>query len=196
MDPTYTLIAAAITASVAAVVALTVAILSKEAKVSEFRQEWINKLRDEIAELVATMEMMRYALSARAMFAVEATDKDRLLHMQEKYGADFTKARALAHKIALRLRPGEADQLVHACRAITGSPWDGNDQMTFNLAQSILDAAKPVLKAEWERVKRGEEAFVALKAYALRVSQATLAVAVVAGLWWLIYRFLLMAEVA
>ena len=53
INPTY--VAALITAIAASATAFLIAVLTKEAKISDFRQAWIDQLRNDISELAANM---------------------------------------------------------------------------------------------------------------------------------------------
>lgn len=163
--PWLPVLGAIVVGVMAGIVGLTVAILSKEAKVSEFRQIWINELRADLAELVALVEMVCYSVDARKSFAnPQPTDTEFREWVRGTYHADLVKARMLGNRIALRLNPEEDAELLKACQEMSRlSPFQvaGIDAK----ALAIVDLARSKLKAEWAVVKEGEPIFKKLKTY-------------------------------
>lgn len=152
-------------------------IVSKETKVSEFRQAWINALRDDLAALFSNTRTL-----ARSVQEFRAPQSDET----EKFGIDKAKitvvrhgAAETYHRIRLRLNAGQNDhkELLLLLSAMMGSQQAYMDNKEGDVAEPIAAVEKAafyaegVLKAEWEIVKLGERAY----RDSLRATQYTLA---------------------
>jgi hypothetical protein len=154
---------------VAAVIAAGVSFLhltlTKEQKISDFRQAWIDALREDLATFFSV---------SRAM--ARATDEARIPEDQKanyKFGFSEDQVREYRitvaqtyYKIKLRLNAGEAehirlltlmDQAIEAQIATAQGKSDGSK--TLPALEAAVDYSRPVLKSEWDRVKRGEPSF-------------------------------------
>lgn len=134
---------------------------AKEAKVSEFRQEWINGLRTEIST---------YTSRIRAV-----TTLGNYIHsspVEDKYDIDLLRERsrlyeeALAayNSIRLRINKFEKDpavkkineeflialEMAHDCYK------NGDDENNDHRLEQVIEKASPLLKHEWTRVRNGE----------------------------------------
>lgn len=139
MDSGVASVIAAIIAAAAAGVGL---VITKENKTSEFRQAWIDGLRDELAELMESFIRVRREGG-------------------EQYVETYRKIYFLSAKVKLRLssknRTDEESQLLGIIE---------NYILKMDLSSDITDVVKQyfecsssILKTEWERVKRGEKKY-------------------------------------
>jgi len=111
------------------------------------RQEWINTLRDQLAELLADTILLLKEME------LSQQEPDRV----------YARARGVltcANKIQLLLNPKEADhrQLVDSIGRLTGlvnKPEDVDSQFKI-IRNEIMSKSQEILKREWERVKEGE----------------------------------------
>jgi hypothetical protein len=163
-------------------------IASKETKVSEFRQAWINALRDDLAALFSNTRTL-----ARSVQEFRAPQCDET----EKFGIDKTKitvvrhgAAETYHRIRLRLNASQDDhkELLRLLSAMMGAQQaymvdkEGDVAGPIAAVEKAASYAEGVLKTEWEAVKLGERAYRdSLRAtkYTLVGSFAVLAVLVV-----------------
>jgi hypothetical protein len=118
-------------------------IISKENKISEFRQEWIDKLREELACVLSSVE----ALGASA-------EKGR-------QGENFSGALRNIANVLLRFNPAEHKEIVAKLESLQEEiiKMKADDITSCNFTNSlkqIENEAKIVLKSEWKRVKEGE----------------------------------------
>src|SRR5579864_3724332 len=88
-----------IAAFIAAVISLVGLLISKENKVSEFRQAWIDALREEIASVITHAHAIHGAYLAKF-----PSNPEIWRNMRE----DFVKINEAWAKIKLRLNPDEA----------------------------------------------------------------------------------------
>jgi hypothetical protein len=132
-------------------------VVSKEQKVSEFRQTWIDALREEIAEFVS--HALWFQAEVHQLVVSEARDRSKFLdRVRESYLA-VTRS---ASKIRLRLNPSESNskavlqcmRRVEGCieRSLSG---DECESIMPHIV-SVQEAAAILLKSQWERVKEGE----------------------------------------
>ena len=133
--------------------------LTKEQKTSEFRQAWIDGLRDDLASFFAAARVF-----ARA-FEKAIQDKDMTAFDLKESGLRYDAAEKLS-KIKLRLNANEQEhqellRLIN--RAITEQDEmiaeNTDSSLTMKAIDIATEYARPVLKTEWERVKKGELAF-------------------------------------
>ena len=163
-------------------------IASKETKVSEFRQAWINALRDDLAALFSNTRTL-----ARSVQEFRAPQCDET----EKFGIDKTKitvvrhdAAETYHRIRLRLNASQDDhkELLRLLSSMMGAQQgymvnkEGDVAGPIAAVETAASYAEGVLKSEWETVKLGESAYrdslLATK-YTLVGSFAVLAILVV-----------------
>jgi hypothetical protein len=116
--------------------------------VSTNRQNWINTLRDTIAEMQSLAAVL--ALDSEDHFLEK---EDRISHSQ--------RIAFLHSKAALLINPAEPDHasLLEALGHLTYramNPGASVDHSFRKLQLEITSQAQPVLKREWERVKSGE----------------------------------------
>lgn len=117
MDLTPALIAATaslLAAGLAATVSLVITILSKEQKTSEFRQQWVDALRDDIAALVAEAETLGDSSNHEI---VDQSDKGFAEYVAKRY-ANLVEIRTLLARIRLRLNLEKHVALVAALDAL------------------------------------------------------------------------------
>ena len=163
-------ITAALITGVIAIVNLT---LSKEQKVSEMRQAWIDGLRDDLAKFFAGARFVVVAVqdkhtaeqSGRAMTHAPSSD-----HVADQIAV----IHETLYRIKLRLNREEENhiELERLLDAIVKTYNEASETYTISnpVIKSIsiaTDQARIVLKFEWERVKRGEEAFNKLRNWLL-----------------------------
>ena len=158
-------------ALIAGLVSLLGLIVSKEQKVSEFRQAWIDALRTEIAALIA---------HANAIHGAGAANFQDLSEAWKVVRPDFVGINEAAAKIRLRLNPKEAEAIAVLTQIGTLeqllAPGRPMDYARINKAEERLVAvAQVLLKQEWLRVQRGERVYRIARFTALFVSAACIA---------------------
>ena len=147
-------IAALLVGLVAGIVSLVVSILAKDQKTSEFRQAWIDALRNDASQLVAHFGVMK-AVAKIVRERPQSEINEYLISKQEQ----FLELGMLVSRIRLRLNPDEHLELLRMLgdlETIRESEIDAR-------AEQISVEAQDILKTEWDRVKRGEPSFVWLK---------------------------------
>lgn len=144
-------LASIVTAGVAATVSLIVSILAKEQKTSEFRQQWINDLRDDLASLLSEASILYgYVEVARK---ADNSHESFLSKAEERYD-NVVRAEMLVQRLKMRLNPREHDVLLGLLDQLVEAP-----DRASECAKQIVEAAQVILKTEWRRVKKGELAY-------------------------------------
>ncbi|WP_313698186.1 hypothetical protein [Pantoea sp.] len=136
-------IAALLAAALGAIGAAIGLIITKENKTSEFRQIWINELRNAIV-----------GLSQAYQVAAEKSPNTE----EEKIKARL-EVNKLVAEIQLRLNSAKPNKHERALKAILVKAESEILNMDANIVSLLVDLLKAgsnVLKMEWKRVKRGE----------------------------------------
>jgi len=142
-------------AVIAALVSLLGLILGKEQKTSEFRQDWINKLRDELGDFGVNINAIADKLSVPY-----PTVSEKIAALSSHYAA-LNKAN---YAITLRLNQREtnAGNVLAAMDSFEALASDDALLKVANIKpieKRFLEASQLLLKEEWDRVKAGEPAF-------------------------------------
>ena len=152
-------LATVIAAFIAGGVAFLAAVLSKEQKISEFRQQWIEAIRSDIADLVGEYTMLNLVGDRTSRKGPEHAEKA----LDDRY-ANLVRTRSLMARIELRINPKEHAAFIAALKGIQDSTFVVADVTARERKiQAVLDESRAFLKKEWKVVKRGERAFVTLK---------------------------------
>jgi len=142
-------------ALIAAIASVIVLILGKEAKTSEFRQEWIDSLRAEISEYLSSLNTISTHLLRSFKDANEKiTD----------LAPFYTKVNSAAFMIRLRLNSREVESksvldLMDKYERLSKDDKTFTSSAVDQLENEMLAASQVLLKAEWKRVKDGEITF-------------------------------------
>jgi len=155
-----------VAALIAGAIAFVNLTLTKELKTSEFRQAWIDGLREDLARFLGAARAFARAVEVVHAFGPDYKDKVPLLISDEKIGELRYQAAEMLSKIKLRLNPDEPEHeellrlLVKAVSIQNESLAKGGDvASTLQAIEAANEYARPVLKKEWRRVKQGELPF-------------------------------------
>jgi hypothetical protein len=157
-----TLVAALITGAIS-FVNLT---LTKEQKTSEFRKAWIDALREDLAQFLGAARAFARAVEVLHQFGPDYKSKVPLTVSDEKVSDLRYQAAETYCRIQLRLNPSEPEH-VELLRLLRRAIDEQNEMLrsgggidpTMKAIEVATKYAQPVLKREWERVKRGELPF-------------------------------------
>jgi hypothetical protein len=175
-------------ALIAGAVSLLTITLSKEQKVSEFRQAWIDALREDLATFLSCARAFARAMDARNSHGIETDDPGKKPFTSEKLGEIRSKAVEAYYRIKLRLNPEEEAhkellRLLWQAIVDQNAVLESNALPRINVLGSIdraADFASPVLKTEWRRVKEGERPYrVARNAAIIVVILSLVSIAIV-----------------
>lgn len=143
-------------------ISLALAILTKDQKTSEFRQAWIDALRDDVSKLVAHMSVVK-SISTIVKEMPEDEKQKFILSKQEH----FLETVVVVTRIRLRLNRKKDKKLIDLVAKTDGL--GKNPDAYVQRVEDIVVEAQSVLKTEWKRVKKGEWSFRLLKYFSLLV---------------------------
>lgn len=166
-------------------------IISKDQKTSEFRRDWIDRLREDISAFTSQVE----SVSALYDFALK-NDRNNLSNPRElekfvnSISPNLREIANMHHRIKLRLNPEEHKSLIALVSEINGLFSDDINAISDirrveGLIADLIKESQVVLKGEWKRVKRGEIGFVLTKYSALFFFLAMLLLAVAYAQGWI-----------
>jgi len=140
-------------ALIAGIVSLLGLIISKEQKVSEFRQAWIDALREEIAEVIA---------HSHSIFGGSKINVYDERESWERLEPVFVGFNVTIAKIRLRLnkKESEAEQILKKIDILHELLLHKLDSIDYkiltNAENELVEVAQIFLKKEWVRVRKGE----------------------------------------
>jgi len=147
-------------------------ISSKENKVSEFRQDWINSLRSSISQYIASL----FYLSTLYKHYLEkdAAKRDKF-EMTKGIEQIYSKVNVAYNDIIFRINDNEIFEKAKKINsdflaALEKTREQFNKNEFLEVRESCFDLrnkTKPLLKSEWERVKNGERSFRFSKYFAV-----------------------------
>lgn len=182
-------IATLVAALIAGAISFVNLTLTKEQKTSEFRQAWIDKLREDLAAFFAGARAFARASEALHLVGSDYKEKVPLLITDEKISSIRYQAAETLYRIKLRLNADEVehnelqrllDRAVAEQNKMLIERTDGTE--TFNAIDLAAEYARPILKKEWERVKKGELPFRIARNWVAPIIVA-LSIAFVIFLW-------------
>lgn len=155
----YTALGAICAALITSIFAFINLINSKEQKTSEFRQDWINSLRQNISEFTAVTTTFVSMLNYIDSFDSE---DEKVKRESEFYKENIDIANDITKHyniIQLYVNPVENRSFLNALSQVytlvTSKSVTSGEQIT-KANKELVTEAQSLLKCEWERVKRGE----------------------------------------
>jgi len=172
----------AITAAViAGVFSYITLVAAKESKISEFRQNWINDLRNEISKYISSIngliEYLRSANRGQAILPTTAMDK-------KNDKADlYSQMLNSKTSILLRINDNEKDEKFKKINdkvlEHVENIYNDFENAKFDDAEKKIDKlvskSRELLKYEWDRVRDGEKNYAKTK----KVALATVAISII-----------------
>lgn len=154
------LLAAISAAFIAGAVSFIVTVLTKEQKTSEFRQAWIDALREDLANFASLAIVIYDLIKGRLRHGEDIGSIERALLQTDL--ADFKKVEIARLRILFRLNPKEHVNLIKTLDDIyqhTPERELKTPGLIDQLVARFTDESQRVLKSEWKRVKKGEPIF-------------------------------------
>ena len=149
-----------IVAIIAAIISFIGLIITKEQKISEFRQKWIDNIRDDISDLMGCLSEFLESWS------IVPKDVDKGKNGKQFIKDNMTTIRKIEtfrHRITLRLNPKKDKMLISTLKSIdsiiTKPDVMSKDNVLENEKNKLNNQSHELLKKEWERVKKGEMIF-------------------------------------
>ncbi len=140
--------------------------LTKEQKTSEFRQAWIDALREDLATFFATIRAFSRAHQELQLFGKDNKDDAPLAITGEMVSNLRYQVAETKYRIQLRLNPKEKEHIelfrlmnvaMDTQQRVIERKAETNE--TLLAVEAAASYAPDVLKKEWDRVKKGEFPF-------------------------------------
>ena len=159
MNPFVGAAATILAAFIAGSITYLVSVFTKEGKVSDFRQNWIDGLREDTAKFIGIW----YYVAADVDLLTEEEVTSREFWRGAK--DEFIQMEVLQAKIELRLNPKEHSEAIEQLRFLaTGESIAGLSHLQrVEEIRSFSDKIQKILKSEWTRVKQGEATYRYIK---------------------------------
>jgi hypothetical protein len=154
-------------ALIAGAISFAVTVLAKDQKTSEFRQAWIDGLRNDVSELAGGAISL---FSAKDLKANRNEDSDA--YLLERH-AEISKLDTLIFRIRMRLNPSEHSEIIALLEFFHSDGAASKDEVNSTVS-SLVEKTQALLKSEWTRVKKGEFSFRVLKFVSLAVAALSL----------------------
>lgn len=162
-------IAAVLTAGITGTVSFVTLVISKENKISEFRQAWIDGLRSELSEFAAQARRLSFEQTFVNIKRLQMPPIEQLQAECEEgakpdpFHDNRVSMANSYYALRLRLNPAEEDhgQLLKNLDAIYDvlNSGSGRSSQCIEGLDSLARVTQQVLKREWDRVKIGEPRF-------------------------------------
>lgn len=159
-------IATIVAALIAAAITFVNLTLTKEQKTSEFRQAWIDALRQDLAAYFATARAFARITQELKHFGGGSKEGAPLAFSEEKIGELRYQIAETRYRIQLRLNLSEPEhkELLRLMQVVIDKQQQtqsgaSETEATLQAIETAAAYAPQILKTEWERVKRGELPF-------------------------------------
>lgn len=181
-EETIILLGAMFAALIAGYFAFTNLVASKENKISEFRQEWINSLRDSISRYISSLT---YLSTLYIHYLDRPEEKRDKFEMARDVEEIYAKVNESYNDIIFRINDQENqkngkelnDTFLSALYKTREHYLKNELAEARSACGQLREASKPLLKYEWQRVKAGEWNYRISKYLAIIVLLAGLVVA-------------------
>ena len=136
-----------IIAILAGVVSIVGLVITKENKISEFRQLWINDLRNSLVKLSKNMFILQYMY-------VEGASRTAITNQNINVKESMSEVYLRINKLNPNKEELKLIDVIEELDLFIGA----YDSKNYNkLDEKLIHASASVLKSEWTRVKNGEK---------------------------------------
>jgi len=166
--PIYSIVAmATVTASlIAATIAFVNLTLTKELKTSEFRQAWINSLREDLSIFFACARAFARATEEQHIFDKTESEENSFKISSDKVSDMRYQVAEVYSRVTLKLnyKEPEHEELLRLMKVAIDKQNEAlknksDSTETIKAIEIATKHSRPLIKTEWDRVKDGEPAF-------------------------------------
>lgn len=153
--------ATVLAAIIAAAITFLAAVFTKESKVSEFRQQWIDSLRDDISELISVLCYLAHEYEQLK----NSADKSHTPLVLDRIKPQMITIQRIHARIEMRLNPNEHEKLLNILGDFVNLSDHAKKSTTEQVVaiRAVINETQRVLKAEWRVVKKGEATYLWVK---------------------------------
>lgn len=154
-------------------------VLAKEQKVSEFRQQWIDSLREDLSQFISKLMTMKDVKKNIALAKEKEQKPDFSLSDVKELHTAISEAYT---RIILRLNPNDncsySKGLTESLNKINKLMKEKQWNEISSGVEELRGLSQQVLKTEWTRVKEGEPTFKWSKRIAILMFTVAIGIAV------------------
>ena len=158
---------ATVTASlIAATIAFVNLTLTKELKTSEFRQAWINSLREDLSIFFACSRAFARATEEQHTFDKSESEENSFKISSDKISDMRYQVAEVYYRVILKLnyKEPEHEELLRLMKVAiekqnSALKNKSDSTETIKAIEIAIKYSRPLIKTEWDRVKEGEPAF-------------------------------------
>lgn len=154
-------------------------VLAKEQKVSEFRQQWIDSLREDLSQFISKLMTMKDVKKNIALAKEKKQKPDFSLSDVKELHTAISEAYT---RIILRLNPNDncsySKGLTESLNKINKLMKEKQWNEISSGVEELRGLSQQVLKTEWTRVKEGEPTFKWSKRIAILMFTVAIGIAV------------------
>jgi hypothetical protein len=173
-SPLATAIATIAAALIAGGIAFLASVLSKEQKTSEFRQAWIDAVREDMSKFIGHVQMILGTVLVYRKRDRGAKKDREVIDFYKRNERALMEFVGIYYRIRLRLNLEKHKELLELVDGLystfsTGGQGGIDATKIDSLTKQVDIASHGILKNEWKRVKRGEMSFYMSKYISLSV---------------------------
>lgn len=134
-------------------------VLTKEAKVSEFRHQWIELLRNDLSQLLSKATEFQLLFSIFCEGKGQANIYSKFI---QEHSANSHEILMLVERVKFRLNPAKDSELLELLTElgeIISNPKNLKSDSLESVSKRLSKISHSLFKTEWERVKKGEPWF-------------------------------------
>lgn len=160
-----------IAALIAGFVAFLVSVFTKETKISEFRQAWIDGLRSDFSEFIAAYHFISSDLEAAVAEPPALNQREYLRSIKD----EILKIEQMQARIELRLNPTKHGDIIRQVRELARLEEVISKDFSARKAtvEKLIFSVQQLFTDEWRGVKAGELTYRVTKWASLGVVVAT-----------------------
>ncbi|HJW87788.1 MAG TPA: hypothetical protein VJ440_14235, partial [Candidatus Brocadiaceae bacterium] len=157
----FTIIGAVVAALLTGLFNLTNLIVSKEDKVSDFRQKWLDSLREESSKLLAIIDTLVRLVELRVLGKLAGLTVDELAQFRKDHEVRYLELNEMLFRVQLRLNPSKHNALTERLALLKQAFYGpcNNIGEIRDLQGAVVADTQRTIKETWERVKQGEKTF-------------------------------------
>lgn len=157
----FIMVGAVVAALVTGLFNLTNLIVSKEDKVSDSRQKWLDSLREESSKLLAVVDTLVRLVEPRVQGKPGGLTVDEIAQLRKDHVERYRDLNEMRFRVLLRLNPDEHKTLTANLSQLANAFYGScnNIDEIRRLQSAVVEDTQRTLKETWERVKQGEKTF-------------------------------------
>ena len=149
--------ATVLAATIAATITFLASVFTKESKISEFRQQWIDALRNDVSELISVLCYLSHEYEQLS----KSADRSQTPIVLDRIKPEMMTIQKIHARIEMRLNPEEHENLLDILGEFVVLPdFTAKSEAEQAVAiRKVINETQKILKSEWRVVKVGETTY-------------------------------------